>query len=172
MEITTKQEYTDFLASKGYTEALIKGLPETVFGKAIELNDMDNIEESFKDFGFLWIADMELNVTSLSYSESKQVQTRSFPVATKSKNLPMNCYVFYASDSKKYYLMQQSSCISSHYSELDIWERERMQSMTPLKDGDFVRVSGESVLEGDEGKLFKVVVQGNYSDAGFLEVVE
>tara|TARA_R110000772_G_scaffold1105_1_gene3929 strand:- start:42 stop:362 length:321 start_codon:yes stop_codon:yes gene_type:complete len=70
-------------------------------------------------------------------------------------------YLF-QSDDGQIYLMQNSSVLKSHYSDADRAERERLNSMEPVRDGDVVTV---------EDKQYKVKILGDFSDAGRLYAI-
>ena len=55
--------------------------------------------------------------------------------------------------------MQKSACLKQHYTERDIAERNKLNAMTPIKNGDIVLVNG---------KQYEVKILGDYSDAGRL----
>lgn len=57
------------------------------------------------------------------------------------------------------FLIQKSAMLKSHYTEQDHADRARLNAMTPIKNGDFVLV---------DGKQYKVLIKGDYSDAGRL----
>jgi hypothetical protein len=59
----------------------------------------------------------------------------------------------------KIYLMQKSAMLCSHYSDEKIANRNRLNSMTPVANGDIVMF---------EGKPHTVKINGDYSDAGEL----
>lgn len=65
-------------------------------------------------------------------------------------------------DGDHIYLMKHSAVLKSHYSDKDIAERNRLNSMTPVRDGDKVEV---------DGKQYKVKILGNFSDAGRLYAI-
>ena len=72
-------------------------------------------------------------------------------------------YLSNSEDEGVIYLMKQSVCLKSEYTAKDNEERDRLNSMTPVRNGDIVEV---------EGKQYKVKILGNYSDAGRLIAVE
>lgn len=76
------------------------------------------------------------------------------------------CYLFEDQAEDKIWIMSVSPCIKSHYSDADYAETERLNKTLPLNDGDIVRIKGR------EGKEYKVHVNGNYSDLGYLELVK
>lgn len=57
------------------------------------------------------------------------------------------------------YIMQCSACLKAVYTDKDIEERARLNSMTPLRTGDIVELNG---------KQYTVKINGDYSDAGRL----
>lgn len=65
-------------------------------------------------------------------------------------------------DGDQIYLMKHSEVLKSHYSDEDIAESSRLNSMTPVRDGDIVEV---------DGKQYKVKILGNFSDAGRLYAI-
>jgi hypothetical protein len=66
-------------------------------------------------------------------------------------------YIF--KDTDKVYLMQKSAMLQNTYSEEQIANRNRLNSMTPVANGDTVMF---------EGKPHTVKINGDYSDAGAL----
>jgi hypothetical protein len=66
-------------------------------------------------------------------------------------------YIF--KDTDKIFLMQKSAMLCSHYSDEQIANRNRLNSMTPVANGDTVLF---------EGKPHTVKINGDYSDAGAL----
>lgn len=76
------------------------------------------------------------------------------------------CYLFEDQKEDKIWIMSVGACIKSNYSDADYAETERLNKTLPLNDGDIVRIKGR------EGKEYKVVVNGNYSDLGYLERIK
>lgn len=68
-------------------------------------------------------------------------------------------YLFNCEQEKKIYIMKKSVGVQSSYTEKEIAERERLNTMEPIKTGDIVEV---------EGKKYEVKILGDYSDAGRL----
>lgn len=68
-------------------------------------------------------------------------------------------YIFKDVDTNTVHLMQKSAVLKSHYSEQDIANRDRLNEMTPVANGDTVLF---------EGKPYTVKIKGDYSDAGLL----
>ncbi len=60
------------------------------------------------------------------------------------------------------FIMKKSACLKDKYTEKDIEENNRIYSMQPLRTDTEVKV---------QGKVFKVKILGNYSDAGRLIAV-
>ena len=57
------------------------------------------------------------------------------------------------------YIMKTSACLKSSYTQKDMEESSRLDSMKAVCDGDIVEVAG---------KQYTVKILGNYSDAGRL----
>jgi len=72
------------------------------------------------------------------------------------------CYLFEDQAEDIIHILSVSPCISSHYSKADYAEGERLSKTLPLNDGDIVGIRARY------GKRFKVHVNGNYSDLGYL----
>jgi hypothetical protein len=70
-------------------------------------------------------------------------------------------YLFEDKDGQ-IFLMKNSASLKSHYSDADRAERERLNSMEPVRDGDTVVV---------DGKQYQVKILGNFSDAGRLYAI-
>jgi hypothetical protein len=68
-------------------------------------------------------------------------------------------YIFHDDEKDVMYIMKKSACLKSHYTKEDDAERLRLNTMTPVRHGDIVEVSG---------KQYRVQILGNYSDAGRL----
>ena len=66
-------------------------------------------------------------------------------------------YIFKGAD--KIYLMQKSAVLQNTYSDEQIANRNRLNSMTPIANGDTVMF---------EGKPHTVKINGDFSDAGAL----
>ena len=62
--------------------------------------------------------------------------------------------------------MSVGACIKSHYTDADRAETKRLLDYLPLEDGDVVRIKGR------HNKEYKVKVNGNYSDLGYLEPIK
>lgn len=81
------------------------------------------------------------------------------------------CYLFCAAthpdfkddqpdaDHDKIFVMQHAAVLKSHYSEKDVADRERFAALAPIAQGEEVEV---------DGKRYKLHINGNYSDAGYL----
>jgi len=72
------------------------------------------------------------------------------------------CYLFEDQAEDKIWIMSVGACIKSHYSDADYAETERLSKTLPLNHGDVVRIRARY------GKQYKVHVNGNYSDLGYL----
>lgn len=59
-----------------------------------------------------------------------------------------------------YWAMQHAACISSHYSDEEIAEKDRLASEAPLQNGDTVLIDGNS---------YTVRVLGDYSNAAIFD---
>lgn len=100
-------------------------------------------------------------MTTLNFKNDAFHHGVSFRVAIQGRKgeRTITCYLFNSEDEDKIYVMQEAACIKSHYSAEDRAERDRLATMTPVRDGDIVEV---------EGQQYKVKILGNYSDAGYL----
>ena len=76
------------------------------------------------------------------------------------------CYLFEDQKEDVIWIMSVGACIKSHYSDADRAETERLSKYLHLKDGDVVRIKGR------HNKEYKVKVNGNYSDLGYLEPIK
>lgn len=88
-------------------------------------------------------------------------RSASFRVAIASRRgeRTITCYLFNSKDEGKIWILQEPACLKDKYSEVDVAELARLNAMTPIRNGDIVEV---------EGQQYKVRIQGNYSDAGYL----
>ncbi len=71
--------------------------------------------------------------------------------------------LFFDEVLQQMYLMQNASILKDQYSDRDIKEIDRLNSLTPIKEGDIVLI---------EGKQYSVRILGDYSDAGRFYPVE
>lgn len=69
---------------------------------------------------------------------------------------------FQTADDGIFWVMQHAGVIADSYTEAEVAERNRLNSETPVKDGDIVLVGGCE---------YQVKVNGDYSDAAILEPV-
>ena len=58
--------------------------------------------------------------------------------------------------------MQKSACLKAEYTAKDVEERNRLNSMEPLRNGDLVMI---------EGKEYTIRVKGDYSDCAIFDPV-
>lgn len=72
------------------------------------------------------------------------------------------CYLFEDQAEDIIHILSVSPCISSHYSKADYQENERLSKTLPINHGDIIRIKKR------ENKEYKVHVNGNYSDLGYL----
>jgi hypothetical protein len=98
-------------------------------------------------------------MTTLNFKNDAFHRGMSFRVIITGRrgDRTITCYLFDADD--KIFVMQESACLKSHYSIEDRAELARLNAMTPIRDGDVVEV---------EGQQYKVKINGDYSDAGYL----
>lgn len=99
--------------------------------------------------------------TTLNFKNDTFHRGVSFRVAIAGRRgeRTITCYLFNSKDEGKIWILQESACLKDKYSEADIAELNRLNAMTPIRDGDVVEV---------EGQQYKVRIQGDYSDAGYL----
>lgn len=74
------------------------------------------------------------------------------------------CYLFKCvqDGAPKIFIMQGAVCIQASYTKTQIEERQRLNEMEPLRNGEMVEV---------DGVRYKAVIKGDYSDAGYLEPI-
>jgi hypothetical protein len=72
------------------------------------------------------------------------------------------CYLFEDQAEDIIHILSVSPCISSHYSQADYAEKERLSKTLPLNHGDVVRIKKRG------SKEYTIHVNGNYSDLGYL----
>ena len=75
------------------------------------------------------------------------------------------CYLFEDQKENKIYILSVGACLKAVYTDADYKETERLASETPLNHGDIIRVKKR---QGD----YKVHVNGNYSDLGYLVAIK
>ena len=99
--------------------------------------------------------------TKLNFRTNIQDQDNTFTFVYKNSRGQERTGTGYLFDGEQegIFIMQQSACIKSHYTQKDREESARLQAMTPLRTGDIVEL---------EGKTYTVQINGNYSDAGKL----
>ena len=68
-------------------------------------------------------------------------------------------YLFHDDSEDKIHVMQKSAMLKSSYTSKDTEERTRLNAMKPLRTDDLVEV---------DGVKYKVRINGNYSNAGYL----
>jgi len=72
------------------------------------------------------------------------------------------CYLFEDQAEDKIHILSVGACIKAKYTDADRAENERLSNEIPLNDGDIVRIRARY------GKQYKVHVNGNYCDLGYL----
>ena len=72
------------------------------------------------------------------------------------------CYLIQDMKEDKFWILSTGACIKSHYSDADRSEAKRLSTEKPLQHNDVVRIRGKF------GKQYRVHVNGNYSDLGYL----
>ena len=80
----------------------------------------------------------------------------------KGRTVRTEGYIFDSRDCKidpAIFIMQKSACLQGSYSAADIAHIDRINTETPVRDGDTVEFKGQQ---------FKVKIIGNYSDMGRL----
>ena len=99
--------------------------------------------------------------TKLNFCSNIQDQENTFTFAYKNSRGQERTGTGYLFDGKEegIFIMQQSACIKSQYTQKDREESARLLAMTPLRTGDIVEL---------EGRTYTVQINGDYSDAGQL----
>lgn len=101
-------------------------------------------------------------MTKLNYRRDNFDQDNTFSFiysGPRGREVPATGYLFYAEDEGQIYIMKRTTSLKSYYTEADHAEMDRLNAMTPVRDGDTVEV---------EGKQYRVKILGNYSPAGRL----
>lgn len=130
--------------------------------EALEFNDRVNCE----GFDIISVTDIE-PVAKLVVSEDSFDQNNTFAMIVKGYKGPKRIWASLQQDYDKpgdgvYWAMKQSAVLKSSYSDKDVEERNRLNSMQAIQDGDIVSI---------DGKLFKVDVLGDFSNAALFEAI-
>jgi hypothetical protein len=75
----------------------------------------------------------------------------------------MTAYLFYSPTEGRIYIMQKSACLKDHYTDKDMEESARLKAQVPVRHDDIVEL---------QGAQYRVHINGNYSDAGYLIPME
>lgn len=75
---------------------------------------------------------------------------------------PKTCYLFLSLKEGKLHILSGGTVLKSHYTQADHAESARLRSEAPIQHGQGVNVGGA---------VYRVAVNGDYSDAGYLEHV-
>lgn len=78
------------------------------------------------------------------------------------KRYPKTCYLFLSLAEGKIHILSGGTMLKDHYTAADNAESERLANEPALVHGMGVGVGGS---------VYRVVVNGDYSDAGYLEYV-
>lgn len=97
----------------------------------------------------------------LRLSEGSFDQANTFRVNV-GKTYPATCYLFLSLKEGKLHILQGGTVIKKHYTVADNAEKARLDLQTVQQHGDYVQVGSG---------LYRVVVKGDFSDAGYLEHV-
>lgn len=102
-----------------------------------------------------------VTATTLDTEFNKYTDSLVFSLGGRAVN--RKGYAFKDCTKNTYILMQQASCISAYYSRKESIFLDWARESKPIEDGDYIFV---------DGQLFTVVINGDYSNAGRLELVE
>lgn len=72
-------------------------------------------------------------------------------------------YLFASPKEGRIYIMQKSACLKDWYTDKDREESARLREQVPVRHGDIVEL---------QGAQYRVHINGNYSDAGYLIPME
>lgn len=79
--------------------------------------------------------------------------------------MPITCTLqqhYETSGDGIYWFMQRAGCLKAQYTDKDRAERERLNAMEPVRQGEVVLIDGQA---------YKVDVKGDFSDAAVLKPV-
>lgn len=99
--------------------------------------------------------------TTLNFPANTLDQDNTFTFAFKGFKGQERIRTGYLFDGEEegIYIMQRGACLKAEYTEKDIKERKRLNTMKPLRTGDVVELGG---------KQYTVKINGDFSDAGRL----
>ena len=111
---------------------------------------------------------MEIIMQTLKFSTDSFDQDNTFTIECKGfkrmKNIRASLHIGYQKDGDGIiWAMQKSSCLKDQYTAKDMEESARLNSMTPLRNGDSVMI---------EGKEYTIRVKGDYSDCAIFDLVK
>lgn len=108
---------------------------------------------------------LEIKMQTLTLSTGSFDQENTFTVEVKGfkrmKTIDAKLFRGYQEDDDGiYWAMQRSACLKAEYTAKDYEERDRLNAMEPLRNGDLVNI---------DGQVYKAKVLGDYSNCVVFE---
>lgn len=145
------------------TEALRKLYSISGFGQ----NALEGIEKTIRERRFYFqdqLRDLEKEPEIKRLNEQTQTFDRAVMFKVEGVISACSLHKYYDEQGNAvFWAMQSGAMIKSHYTEEDIKHSERMRNLEPINNGEIVII---------EGRKYKTVIKGNYSDCAIFEPIE